>query len=197
LRAPARTVMIVLMDGLQKFTDKPKQQGGRKSGTTYEALTPLQQEFVDFKAINGLATDADGNVKIITIDEFCKSRGCSREAYYKTTRLPNFWDIVNARRMVVSSESRLAKVHNTLYLKALKGEFQSMQLYLALFDRKNFRMPQQRVEVEMGGGLADLLNRARHRRREQDQDEPSEPIEGEVIPTPQELPEHAPTATDA
>lgn len=70
--------------------------------------------------------------------------------------IPNFWELVAAKRKELSGKDRLTNVWNGLYLKAVAGNADAAKLYLANFD-PNFKMPTQKVEHEAGDSWVELL----------------------------------------
>lgn len=127
---------------------------------------------VDFKALNGLRTDEEGNLIKTSMQVFADMLDVNRSTLYDWMKRPGFWDLVNARRKELSSGGRLAKVHETLYLMAVKGEWQHLNAWLINFD-PNYRTPTQKVEVDAGDSLMEALALARKRNPEL--------IEGEVV----------------
>src|SRR2546423_21023 len=86
----------------------------------YAMLTEVQRAYVDWKAIAGIITDDDG-VREIKVDELAHMLGVTRSAFYKAKEaIPNFWDLVAQRRKELGSQSRLARFHQSWYLKAIK-----------------------------------------------------------------------------
>ena len=129
---------------------------------------------IDFKALNGLMTDEEGNLKKMSMQVFASMLDVDRTTLYEWMKRPGFWDMVNSRRKELSSGGRLAKVHETLYLMAVKGEWQHLNAWLVNFD-PNYRTPTQKVEVEAGDSLVEAIGIARARKAT---------IEGEVVDEP-------------
>lgn len=143
----------------------------------YELLSPIQQTYIDWKALNGLITDDDG-IRKVYLKDLAKQFGVGVQTFYDQTKhIPNLYELINQRRYVMSGKTRLQKVHETWYLKAAKGDFQHMQLWLANFD-PDFKMPQQKVQHDVTDTMAEALAIARQRRR---QVSATAPAEGEVI----------------
>lgn len=136
-----------------------------KPNDTANAVTdPRHQAVIDYRALNGLITSDDG-IKKMTVDEFATTIGTTRRQVYRwQDSIPDFWTKVADRRMEIAPKARLSRVHETWYLKAVKGDYQHMQLWLANFD-PNFRMPTEKMEHDIGSGMADLV--ANLRRNEQ------------------------------
>lgn len=169
-------VMIVLMDALQNLTrasNAPEETQTNANGDSeQELLKPQQLLYIDFVAVGGLITEEDGNVIVMRATQFAQKIQVSRQTLYDWQKnIPNFWDRVATRRKELGGNSRIQQVWNGVYLKARTGNPQAAALWLANFD-PNFRMPAQKVEHGLDGGIADLLNKARERRRS---------IEGEVV----------------
>ncbi len=161
------------MSDMQNSTNDVSSTGKREFFAPYSQLTNTQRGMVDFKALNGLITTEDGHLVKYSVKKFAKEfLGVTRDAACKAmAKVPNFWDLVSQRRKLLSGGGRLAKVHETWYLKAVKGEWQHMDSYLRNFD-PNYKDPKMTVEHEAGNSWAALLNQ----KREQDK-----VIEGEVI----------------
>lgn len=152
-------------------------KGGRPVGMTPVAIHG--DSYIDYCAIQGLVTTEDGEVKRMTATEFAHAIDVNRTTLYEWQKIiPNFWDKVQERRKQIGGQARIMKVYNGLYLKAAAGNPQAASLWLANHD-PNFRMPAQKVEHEVGAGLADLMKRVRDAQPEQPQQ--PEVIEGEVV----------------
>lgn len=153
------------------------QQNSTKSNKPSE-VSPLDSDpryltLIDFKALNGLTTDEDGGLKKRTMQWLADMLKVDRGTLYNWTAREGFWDQVNARRGKIAPHSRLAKVHETFYLKAVAGEWQFTNAYLFNYD-KNYRTPTQKVEHEVGDSLAEAIGMARRR----------QVIEAEVVDEP-------------
>jgi len=122
---------------------------------------PRYAVLVDFKALGGLITDEEGGMQKQSMQWLADLLSVDRQTLYNWMKIPNFWNLVNERRREISPKGRLAAVHNTWYLKAVKGEFQFLQLWLANFD-PNFRMPTQEVKVEAGNSWAALIDKRKN-----------------------------------
>lgn len=143
------------------------------------------EAFIDYTALNGLVFDYEGSelnkegqltgvpMRKMGQQELADMLKVDTRTFRRwRLSIPNFWVKVNERRKQIAPQSRLAKVHETWYLKAAKGDFQHMQLWLANFD-PDFRMPTEKVEHEIGNSWAALAARRLPDR--------PEPIEGEVV----------------
>lgn len=136
-----------------------------------------QEEYIAFCAVGGLITEEGGELKPMKVIDFAQLLGVERTALYRWQKsIPDFWDKVHARRKELGGQARIMKVYNGLYLKAAAGDARAAAIWLANHD-ENFRMPAQKVEHEVGGGLADLMNQVRERQR---QNAPKQ-VESEVI----------------
>ena len=131
---------------------------------------PRYLTLVDFKALNGLMTDEEGNMVKRSMRWLAELVKVDRGTLYNWTKHPGFWEQVNQRRGKIAPKSRLARVHETFYLKAVAGEWQFTNAYLFNYD-KNYRQPTQKVEHEVGDSLAEAIGMARRRQA----------IEGEVV----------------
>jgi hypothetical protein len=115
-----------------------------------------QQKWIDFNAVGGLITEADGALKPMTITAFAIALGVERKTLYNWKEsIPNFWERVQQRRQELGSQTRLQKVYTGLYLKAAAGVPEAVKLYLQIFD--GWKPPKQEVEIEHNLGLADLV----------------------------------------
>lgn len=101
----------------------------------------------------------------LTVQQFADKVNVNRTTCYEWTKqIPNFWDLVADRRKQIFSGARTAKVWNALFLTAtVKLNPQAQAIWLANSD-DTFRMPNQTVTHEAGGGLMDVLEIARQRR---------------------------------
>lgn len=137
----------------------------------YSDLNFTQQSYIDWKALGGLVTeDSEGEKGVIVrkmpLTELAKRCGVSIDAFAKAkASVPNFWELVAERRETLSGESRLARVHETWFLRAVKGDWQHMEAWLRNFDPK-YKPANVKVEHELGDGVADALNLARERSRQ-------------------------------
>lgn len=132
-----------------------------------QELTIVQQSYIDYKAVNGLITTDDG-MRHMSVSELAGMLGVTRDAIYKARdATPDFWERVANRRKELGNQERMAKVHEIWYLRAIgsgAAAYSYMQLWLANFD-PNFRMPTEKHELDVGGGLADLLQAMRKRKQ--------------------------------
>ena len=155
-------------------------------------ITPQQQAWIEYKGMNGLVFDWNGEeygqnsrgekvgqgipMKKMTTQEFANLLGVHRDTLYKwTNTIPDFWDRVAEARTRLSSRDRLAKVHETLYLKAVAGDKTLLPIWLANFD-PNFRMPAQKIDHDVSDNLADLMKQLRS-----DRDQERHVVEAEVV----------------
>lgn len=128
-------------------------------------LSALQDEYISYVAVGGLVPEEDGPGKRMTAGEFALRAGVERTTlYFWRKSIPGFWDLVNERRKEIGGKDRLSKVWNGIYLKACAGHAEPAKLFLANFD-PNFRMPTEKMEHDIGTGMADLI--ANIRRNEQ------------------------------
>lgn len=148
----------------------------------YSQLSYIQRAYIDWRALNGLITDEDG-IRKMTLSDLAKELKVERSTIYRAIeKIPNLWDLINDRLKEIAPRSRLARVREIWYIKAAKGEFQHLQLWLANFD-PDFRMPTQKHEHDASGGLADVLRIAKERMQQQ-LPEPPKAIESEVVDGP-------------
>lgn len=169
------------MEARQNPTNTQNKSDNQAVFGGWESLTPQQQTLVDFKAVNGFIQGAEDNVpKKMSMQQLADALKVNRDTLYDwIKKIPNFWGLVMERRKIIGSQERLAKMHHTWYLKALSGSFLHLQLWLANFDPE-FRMPTQKLEHDVGTGLADLLDKSRQRRHELQQGD-GNMLEGEVV----------------
>jgi len=160
----------------QQISTPTENQTSSQIQPVEKPLSDAQLEYIDFCSIQGLVTLEDGSTRIMTATEFAKRHGVDRTTlYYWQKSIPNFWMKVQDRRKELGSNTRIMKVYNGLYLKAAMGDSKAAALWLANHD-PDFRMPTQKLEHGIDGGLADMLNVARERKQKQ-----SQILEGEVI----------------
>lgn len=124
-----------------------------------------QQAWVDFNVVQGVVIQSDGEMSKMSVREFADQVGVNRTTCYDWTKaIPNFWDLVAMRRKEIFAGARTAKVWNALFLSAtVKLNPTAQAMWLANADDK-FRMPNQNVTHDVGGGLLDVLEIARQRR---------------------------------
>lgn len=143
----------------------------------WSSLSPQQQAWIDYCAVQGLMTDEFGNMKTVPINAFAVQLGVHRDTLYDwKTRIPNFTQLVTKRRKEIAPISRVQKVWNGIYMRAVTGDPRSAALYLANHD-PTFRMPQHEVKHEAGNTWAKLLAKKRDRKIIESQNIP----EGELI----------------
>lgn len=146
------------MEVAQNRTEQNENTDDVTVNYSYKMLNPIQQTYVDWKALNGLVTDDDGMRKI-TLEDLAHKLQIGRRTFYdQTSHIPNLYDIINQRRIEISGKSRLQRVHETWYLKAVKGDWQHMDAWLLNFD-PNYKTPKLKVEHEAGGSWASLLTK--------------------------------------
>lgn len=150
-------------------------------------LSDKQLMWIDFCALGGLLTDADGTLGSLdptgrrgqmTVAQFAEEIDVHRDTLYAWRKsIPNFWQLVAQRTGQLFSESRTIKVINAIYINAtVKLNPQAQALWMANQKMIDFRMPTQKIEHEAGGGLLDVLEKARQRELSA-----GPVIEGEVI----------------
>lgn len=131
----------------------------------YELLTPIQQAYIDWKALSGLVTTDEGELKKITLADMAAEMNIDRRTFYdQTVHIPNLYELIAERRHKLAPKSRIARVHETWYLKAVRGEWQHMNAWLYNFD-PSYKTPTQKVEHDVGDTLADLLDVARSQKQ--------------------------------
>jgi hypothetical protein len=150
---------------------------------TDDDATLLQESWVEFCARGGMLVGEDGNWKIETVSEFATQIGVSRRTLYNWKKsIPNFRErVIQRSREIRADPYRVNKVWNGLFLKGSSGDSKAAALYLYNND-ENFKLPGQKLD-DGEGGLADLMQLARKRARQQEQSkqEPAIVIEGEVV----------------
>lgn len=135
-----------------------------------ERLLKFQQElYIDYLAVGGFITKENGEITRMTVAEFAEKIEVSVQTLYNWREsIPNFWDRVNTRRRKLGSEMRVQRVWAGLYLKAAAGNPKAAAIFLANHD-KEFRMPTEKVEHELGNTWASLVRKK------------SQTLEGEVV----------------
>jgi len=151
------------MESSQKVTPPVKKIDSDFVAIPYSELNTIQQAYVDYKALGGLITTDDG-IRKMTVDELAGMLAVDRRTVYRNRdAVPNFWDLVAERRKELVPRERLAKMNEIWYLKAMgngPSSFQYFQLWQANFN-PDFRMPTEKHQVEIGNGMADLVNKMR------------------------------------
>lgn len=167
-----------MVEPLQNLTQKNQTSEVEVIPIPYSELSPAQQYWVDFCALQGLITGDDGEFSKMTIRECAEQLGITRQTLYDWKRsIPNFDALVADRCSELWSGARTVKVVNALFLNATsKMSVQAQALWLANQKRIPFRMPTQPIKHDVAGGLADLLNIARERQLESEN-----VIEGEIV----------------
>lgn len=157
--------------------DDPQNLAKIKDGTLvptpYTMLTEVQRAYVDYKALGGIVTDDEG-VRKMTVSDLATMLGVTRNAIYDAKdHVPNFWQLVEDRRKELGGQSRLARFHETWYLKAIKMDnWQISEAWARNFD-KSYREPKQKVEHELGNSWSALLENKRK--------QANNIVEGEVV----------------
>lgn len=147
-----------------------------------QLLKYQQEQWVDFCAVGGMITRADGEIEVLTIGQFAKSMRVDRTTLYRwRNSIPNFWDKVEARRREIFSRDRTTKVWNGVFLRAAKGDAEQAKIWLSAHAK--WQPPSQKHEVSVSG-LGDLVNLARKKKI----------IEGTVIAPVVSIPPEAPSA---
>lgn len=126
---------------------------------TYESLDAAKRTLVDFRALNGLIAtdDKDAGIKKMTVDELAGKLDVNRKTLYDwQNSIPGFWEMVNQRRTEISPQSRLAKVEEVWYMKAVKGDWQHLNAWLLNY-KPGYKTPAAKVEHEAGQSLIDLF----------------------------------------
>jgi len=166
------------MEPRQNLTPTPLPTDEEIIPRPYSELTAVQQYYVDFKALNGITIEPDtGAIKRLTVTDLADMLHVTRQAIYDSVKyVPNFWDLVDQRRKELSAQTRLANVYNAWYLMATNGKsWQATEAYIRNFGT-DYKEPKQKLEHDIGDGLADALNIARERKLK------SENIqEGEIV----------------
>jgi hypothetical protein len=173
-------------NGQQNPTNAQNQSEVDVAPVPYQMLTLQQQAWVDYNVLQGVMLESDGEMSKMSVREFADKVGVNRTTCYAWTKaIPNFWDLVNMRRKEMFKGARTAKVWNAVFLAAtVKLNPQAQAIWLANADDK-FRMPNQTVTHEAGGGLMDVLEIARKRKLQVDA---QNTVEAEVVERPAEQP---------
>lgn len=144
----------------------------------WEMLTEVQRTYVDWKALGGLTTDDDGAIKRITLSELADMMGVTIQAFMQSKKtMPNFWDLVHQRRKELSGQSRLAKMHDVWFLKAVEMKnWPLTEAWLRNFD-PDYKESHSKAIEDVGNGFADLVAAVSAKKT---QSKPA-PIEGEIV----------------
>lgn len=145
-----------------------------------EILKHSQEQFITFLAAGNLVEQEDGKMVILSIIEFSDKMNIPRRTLYNWKRdIPDFQQRVARRRHEIFSQERVSKVWVGLYLRAKKGDAKQAEMILSHFS--DYVPPTQKVEHDVGGGLAELMQKARERAQ---QKKPQAPIQAEIINAP-------------
>lgn len=127
----------------------------------YSELSPQQQYWVDFCAVQGLIVNDDGSMTKMTVQQCANHLKVARETlYYWKKHIPNFNDLVTDRLQELWGGARTAKVVNAIFLAAtVKLNVQAQALWMANQKSIPFRIPQQEVKHELGNSWAGLITK--------------------------------------
>lgn len=158
------------MDDLQDSTNELVLTDEAVAEVDLKKLKDLQQLWVDYRALSGLIFDSqnfdeNGNWKLrtISVSEFAQRIGVHRDTLYRwQSAIPDFWQRVNQRRQELNPQSRLAKIHETWYLKAAgMKDWRITEAWLRNFD-PNYKEAKTKVEHEVGNSWAALMQNKNH-----------------------------------
>lgn len=123
------------------------------------------EEYVSYCALGGLITGDDGRPSKMPIDDFCTTYGVSRMTLSRWKRQTPDWAArVDKRRAELMPRSRVTAVWNANYIIAIQTQdkraaVEAQKVFLGHFGK--LLLPVQRQELEVGEGLADLLQMGR------------------------------------
>lgn len=95
-------------------------------------LDPRKQALIDFVATGGMVIDdlQDRPTKL-TAEDLANKLGVDRRTLYRwRDSMPNFWDLVTERRNEIYNRSRMTKVYNAVFNKAIKGDIAAANLLM-------------------------------------------------------------------
>lgn len=127
-------------------------------------------QFLTYSALGGLIVDddgdGDGNPKLrkMPIYEFCKRVGVDQKTTWRWKHSEGFAMKVRARRDEIVPLARETMAFNQLFLLGMqmqdkRAAVDALKTYLGHFS--NLRLPTVKQEVEVGEGLANLLQMGR------------------------------------
>ena len=130
----------------------------QENATEQKPPTAAQDEYIAFLALGGIVPDENNPAgRRMRLEELAERLDVNPSTLWRWRKtIPNFWELVAAKRKELSGKDRLTNVWNGLYLKAVAGNADAAKLYLANFD-PNFKMPTQKVEHEAGDSWVELL----------------------------------------
>jgi hypothetical protein len=150
-----------------------------------EVVKQLQDEYISYCAVGGLLTGEDGTIKKVNISQFAEMIGVDRKTLNNWKRsIPNFWDEVDKKRRKLFSGPRMSVIWNGLFLRAAKGDAEQAKIILGWF--ADWQPPAQKHEVDVGGGLADLLQMVRKRKQIENAEQKRTVIGDHISATPAE-----------
>lgn len=157
------------MEDQQKSTSAPATTDTNADIAEHEKkrklLAAQQEAYIAYCAVGGIITEEDGILaKKMTTKEFAEKLGVDRTTLYLWQKsVPDFWERVNEQRSQIFTGSRLTAVWNGLFLQAAKGNVEAAKVILGQY--ANWQPPAQKHELDVGTGLADLLQGVRKRKQ--------------------------------
>lgn len=183
--------------GTAEVGEKPK--GGRPAKydapPTYDALTPVDKQIVDYFAMDGLLPqngewlDAvtqkprKGRMIQVGTQEFAESIGYAdrKSLYNRQAAIPNFDELVLARMPALYRRYMVPAAWKGLGLRSMRGDAKQAEMLLSHYS--NFVPPTQKHEIKIDG-LAEAVNAARMARRDRDRADVTPPEEGVIVEAP-------------
>ncbi len=174
--------LTVMTEPTGEVGEEPK--GGRPpkyaEPPTYEKLTPIDKQIVDYFAMDGLMPnngewgDKKGRMVQVTAQEFAESLGyvSRRSIYNRQNAIPGFDELVLARMPGLYRRYMVPAAWKGLGLRSMRGDAKQAEMLLSHYS--NFVPPTQKHEVKIDG-LAEAVNAARTAARQRSA------IPGEVV----------------
>lgn len=131
--------------------------------TTSEVLKWQQEEWITYRATDGLVADDNGDLVKLTRAKIAERIGVDRRTLLRwEDDIPDFWERVERRQADIFTKDRLVKIINGLFLRAAKGEAKQAEMLWSHFGK--YVPPTQQVKVDTTDNISDLFNLLRERK---------------------------------
>lgn len=123
-------------------------------------------EFLTYCALGGLIVTDDGKIEKMPLYQFCERVDVDQATTWRWKHMPDFAMKVRARRDEVVPLARESMAFNQLFILGMQTQdkraaVDALKTYLGHFS--SLRLPVAKQELEVGEGLASLLQQGRAR----------------------------------